>query len=192
MKIKVSNLRRLVREAIREDADVIWGTKEELDQSISHMDASSVAEKDYVDSDTGEIYLEKGNVASTSSLHPEYAPVRRPARRGKSNVTADDDAWEKEDEDWYDVRDNADELDRQKSQEEFDAAVKLFADGAKDYSSDLTSDEMTPADIAPDMAENFFFNNPTWKHWANQLDMTRADMKSLVADMVYEAMSSVS
>ncbi len=191
MKTSIRQLKRLISEALRDEGNVVWGTEEELDQAISHMDPDTVSEKDYTDSDTGEIHLLKGRAARTSRLHPQYAKdveAKNAAREAALN--AEEEQWEREDAEWQAELDAKLEKDREQARADFESAVKNFAESAKGYSADLTNDDVTAADVAPDMAENFFYQYPDWKRWARFLDMDRTDMKSYVADMAYEAMIS--
>lgn len=175
MKTSIRQLKMMINEALHDKDGVTWGTYEDLDRAISHMDPDTVAEKDYVDSDTGEIYLEKGQQAKKSRLHPDW--VRTSKLR----------SWEAEGPD-EDDDDEAIEFDpRETAQREFDAAVKSFAESCKDYDA---KDEYEVEQIVPDLAESFFVQNPLWRSWCRWLDMNRADMKSYVADMAHEAMIS--
>jgi hypothetical protein len=171
MKTTNNLLKLLIKEMIREETGIVWGTYDELNRSISAMDGDSIADKDYIDEETGEIYLDKGKMAKSSSLHPQYEV------NAKINMQQDDQWGEEEDlihEEDY----------RSKIQSEFDEAVREFVLETSD------NEEMVdPAGMAFDIAEGFFHKYSNWRVWASVLELTKADIHSAVAEAVYEAMS---
>lgn len=177
MKTTIRNIKRLIQEALHEKDGAMWGTREELDQSISHMDPNSVADKDYVDIDTGEIYLEKGETAGTSMLHPQH----------DEDVAAYSNLQQQLDDEEY--ADEEDELDQsdvvQNVRAEFDAAVAEFAASATDVTSTYPDED--PAGLMHDLADGFFVQYPRWRTWASLMNMSKQDMQSYVAEMAYEA-----
>lgn len=174
MQTTLGKLRALLREAIREDGTVMWGSKKDLDHSISAMDPKTLATHDYVDEDTGEIYLEKGQPAEKSVLHPDHvAPVNRWSLPDESDEV-------EEEVDDFDQRDSA--------RREFEDAIKEFAANSASYTMD--NSDVDPMDVASDMAESFFHQFPQWKMWAQVLSMTRQDIKSAASEAAYEVMIS--
>jgi hypothetical protein len=85
---------------------------------------------------------------------------------------------------------------RQAAREAFDQALATFASDMEgsglDYleggDHDHVDAERVMSGIAPDLAENFFHENPDWKSWASLLKMSRGTMKSVVVDVVYDAL----
>lgn len=191
MKITIRKLKSLISEALQQKDGAYWGTYEELDRSISAMDPDTVADRDYIDIDTGEIYLDKGQQARMSFLHPKHAEDHAAYRKIQKDL--DDAEYEAEmaqldaEEAQWAQEDAAEESRREAeinaARTEFEQAVQTFAQGALDYAgSEHEFDQ-----IAMDMAENFFHTNPQWKIWSRLLGMSRDDMKSYVAEMAYEA-----
>lgn len=156
----------------------------DLEKRIQAMGADDVAEDDYVDSDSGEIYLEKGLKARTSQLHPEY--LRDRAARTAADREArrlEDEQWAKEDADWEAEQDRS----RQESQKAFDAAIREYAANWTDWRQSMGDEEVEEQSVAMDAAAGFFHQFPEWKRWAVELGMKKADIQSAVADFVYEA-----
>lgn len=156
----------------------------DLEKRIAAMGPDDVADDDYVDSDTGEIYLEKGHKARTSALHPEY--VRDRAARAAADREArrlEDEQWAKEDAEWEAEQERS----RQESQKAFDAAVREYAGNWTDWRKSMGDEEVEEQSVAMDAADGFFYQFPDWKRWAAELGMRKADIKSMVADFVYEA-----
>ena len=130
MKTTIRQIKRLIREALREATGTMWGTKEELDHSISAMDPETIVDLDYVDVDTGEVYLEKGQSAGESRLHPEYA------RQAEVERVARDQSWADEEAQW--AKEDAEEASYQANKindasNEFSDASRKFAESAKSY-----------------------------------------------------------
>lgn len=61
MKISIKKLKSLIKEVV-ETEHRIEGTRSELRSIISKLPKGSISTKEYTDSDTGEIYLEPGDV----------------------------------------------------------------------------------------------------------------------------------
>lgn len=183
MKLLFKNLQELIREALREDGDSFWGTEQELDRSVSAMDPDTVADHDYVDSDTGEVVLSRGELARKCRFHPQYLLDRQEkAKERQARLDAEEAQWELEDAEY----EREEEEHKRQARIDLDAAVAKFAESCKDYMID--NPDVDPSDIVSDIAESFFFQNPDWVSWAGLLGMSRRSIKSYVADMAYEAM----
>lgn len=151
----------------------------ELKRLIAAMDPDDVAEDDYIDSDSGEIYLEKGRKARTSALHPEHSRDRQEKR------SARDAEWAKEDAAWEDERSQA----ARDAEDAWMSALEEYAQNWTGFQAEV-GDEYNldyAQSAAMDAAEGFFYQYPEWKRWAAELDMKKTDMQSAVADWVYEA-----
>lgn len=163
------------------DPNVINETVVELDSQalsdmISAMDPDEIAQDDYVDSSTGEVVLAQGKPARWSVLHPQHA-LDAKERRVRKNAEFDvlDAEWDKED--------NQRAL---SVQAEFDNAVEDFVSSWSYYDAELGD----PNDLASDAADSFFALNPQWKKWAQELRLNRAEIHSIITDLVYDAMVS--
>jgi hypothetical protein len=78
MKIKLGKLRKLIRESVLIES-IVEVPYEELKSMIASMDPDEIATQDYIDTDSGEVFLEKGEPAKNSRLHPNYTPRRLPS-----------------------------------------------------------------------------------------------------------------
>ena len=179
MKISIRNLKNLLKEMIEKPLV-------ELEPLIASMDPDDVADDDYVSSDTGEFHLEKGKKARTSPLHPEY-------KQDKAAKKAERDAeyarqqteWDAEDEE-YEASKAAANTQLQASYED---AIREYAGNWVNFRREF-EDAFEAGEgetVAADAAEGFFANFPDWKQWAYGLRMSKEEMKSSVADFIYEA-----
>lgn len=153
-----------IEEAIHEEAlseglgdDVMLPRRELLDL-IAAMDPEEVAGGEYVDEDTGEVLLARGQKAGSSYVHPDYKHVKRPAGHMDGPT-------------WHD-----DEL---SVEDEYQDAIEAYA---ADFAGESYDD---PEGMAADAAEGFFALNPSWKTWSNTLGLSKSDMKSAIADLIY-------
>ena len=153
-----------IEEAIHEEAlseglgdDVMLPRRELLDL-IATMDPEEVAGGEYVDEDTGEVLLARGQKAGSSYVHPDYEHVKRPPGHMDGPT-------------WYD-----DEL---SVEDEYQDAIEAYA---ADFAGESHDD---PQGMAADAAEGFFSLNPEWKTWASTLGISKADMRSAVTDLIY-------
>lgn len=153
-----------IEEAIHEEAlseglgdDVMLPRRELLDL-IAMMDPEEVADGEYVDEDTGEVLLARGQKAGSSYVHPDYEHVKRLPGHMDGPT-------------WYD-----DEL---SVEDEYQDAIEAYA---ADFAGESHDD---PEGMAADAAEGFFSLNPEWKTWSNILGLSKADMKSAVTDLIY-------
>jgi len=168
----------MLRNLIKEASNDVYASEDKLKAMISKMSPDEVAFKDYVDNDTGEIMLSRGEKAKTSRIHPQNE-IDWEAEQQEKQAKQDRD---------YDEIDKFWERDhRAETQALLDSAVKEFAKNWIDYGSDMPGVE--PEDIASDAAEGFFHEYPEWKQWMKRLNLTREDIKSYVQDMTYEAMT---
>jgi hypothetical protein len=156
-----------IEEAIHEEAlieglgdDVMLPRREILDL-IAAMDPEEVAGGEYVDEDTGEVLLARGQKAGSSYVHPDYKHVKRPSRY------MDDEP------DYEGVEPTGN------VQNQYQTAIEMYA---ADFEGEKFDD---PEGAAIDAAESFFVLNPEWKMWAKALGLTKSDMKSQVADLIH-------
>jgi len=181
--VSLKRLRRLISEVLREEDTAVWGSHEELDRSISSMDANTIARKDYIDEETGEVYLSAGDAAGSSILHPQHQKEIERKRQDSS------DEWDRERAEWA-REDEEYELEKQRA---FDEASSAYVEALSDYAGNWThfTSEMPgvePEDAAPDAADGFFHEYPEWRSWARALDLSKEDIRSAVVDHVHEAM----
>lgn len=156
-----------IEEAIHEEAlseglgdDVMLPRRELLDL-IATMDPEEVAGGEYVDEDTGEVLLARGQKAGSSYVHPDYKHVKRPSGH------MDGPTWH-------------DEYDAELSlEDEYQDAIEAYA---ADFAGESHDD---PKGMAADAAEGFFALNPKWKTWSSTLGLSKSDMKSAVTDLIY-------
>jgi hypothetical protein len=178
VKTTIHNLKKIIQE-------VIEGTEEELDQKISHMDPDTIADDDYMDIETGEILLSKGEAARKSRLHPQYDIDAAAAQAERYRLDdLEREEWEKEDA-GYEVEQ---ERKTQVARQEFDAAVANFAESSKSYLADNPDSDADG--IAMDLASSFFDTYPQWRNWSTLLQMSKRDMQEYIASLAYEAMIS--
>ena len=137
---------------------------EEFVALVRNLDPKKKSMHKYVDASTGKILWNEGEPVARAKTK---VPTAKPAPRIKKNVPA------------YNAYD------------EFDAAVQEFARNTREdfrvsdfeQPEDSEYDASDISDYAFDLAEAFFWSYP-WEKWAKELKMSRADMKSYVADMV--------
>src|ERR1044072_4307307 len=158
MKITVRQLKRLITETLDEESGVVFGTRDELDRSISAMDPDTIADKDYVDQDTGEVYLELGKPAVSSVFHPAY--VKKPKKLHRGAYTPEEDL------------------------------IKAIADFAENWTDfGLESPDIEPEAGAADSPESFFAMHPEWARGADDLGISLEELKAMIVDAVYAAMT---
>lgn len=156
-----------IEEAIHEETlfeglgDDVYLPRRELLDLIAAMDPEEVAGGEYVDEDTGEVFLARGQKAGSSYVHPDYKHVKRPSRY------MDDEP------DYEGVEPTGN------VQNQYQTAIEMFA---ADFEGEKFDD---PEGAAMDAAESFFVLNPEWKMWGPALGLSKADMKSQVAELIY-------
>jgi hypothetical protein len=146
-------------EMLRGEINEVEGTKEEIQSLIAAMDPNDVAEDEYYDSETGEVYLASGQKAGSSWMHPSYQKVQP-------------------------LPMSLDDMDEEPAgaEHDLDAAIHDYVSGFEGESFD------DPEGMAPDAADGFFALNPQWNTWATELGMTKADIKSHVAELISSSM----
>lgn len=156
-----------IEEAIHEEAlfeglrdDVMLPRRELLDL-IAAMDPEEIASGEYVDEDTGEVLLARGQKAGSSYVHPDYKRVKSPSKIPS----------------WYEEEDEEEDL-----QGQYQEAIEMYA---ADFAGESYDD---PEGMAPDAAEGFFALHPEWKTWSIELGISRADMKSQIAELIHSQM----
>ena len=139
---------------------------------IASKDPNDTVEQDIIDSETGEIYAEKGRTYGSSYLHPErHAQKKAPAVMDDSD---DDEIMS--------------DIGRSKEvHAELTSALEEFAAGWEGFSADMS--DVDPQSAAADAALSFFHMYPQWKDWAGSLGMSKADIQRAAADYAYEAMT---
>jgi hypothetical protein len=179
VKLRLGTLKRLLREAYIEKP------MSELEKTIAAMGPDDVAVDDYVDTETGEIYLEKGQKARTSSMHPQYVKDHQEKRKAQQAAWAEEDARDaKEDEEW----EASQHAERASAEAAWTAALSEYAGNWTDFEKEMGGEDVDLQSAAMDAAGGFFHYYPQWKQWAAKLDMKKEDIQSAVADFVYEAM----
>ena len=148
-------------------------TGAEAEAFIASKDPNETVEQDVIDSETGEIYVEKGRTYGSSYLHPErHARKKAPASMGD----LDDD-----DEIMSDIGRSKD------VHAELTSALEEFASGWEGFSADMS--DVDPQSAAADAALSFFHMYPQWKDWAGSLGMSKADIQRAAADYAHDAMT---
>jgi hypothetical protein len=147
--------------------------REQLEELIGSFSQDDVADKDYVDSDTGEIVWEKGVRLGDSNLWNDLHP--QPKSWGE------DDLGDEEPEEAETEEDNTNYHDQ------LDALVDEFASTWEGLAPDLG--DVKPEDAAPDAAESFFVTKPEWRNIAARIGMSRNAVREMVADAVYNALT---
>lgn len=192
MKVAFGNLKaKLKAEMVRYGVlkEYVEKPLAELEKLIVAMGPDDVADDDYVDSDTGEIYLEKGRPARSSQLHPEYMRDHAAKRAARDEERAREDAeWAKEDEEWENEKDRS----YKEAEDAWIAALAEYAGNWTDFKQSMGDDwdEDNGQSAAMDAAGGFFHQFPEWQRWAAELGMKKADMQSAIADYVYEAITT--
>lgn len=173
----MNKFKRFILEALRDEGHTIFGSREELDRSISSMDADTIAEKDYVDEETGEVYLAMGKRAGWSQLHPDYERAQEEKRLARqARWDAEEAAWAVEDEAYEIENENK----RENAQREYNTAIENFVD-----ETDMSEVESNDFDgVIPDIAEGFFYEYSQWREWSSLLGISKATMKSLIVDLL--------
>lgn len=138
----------------------IEASHDEVVRMIAAMDPNETSSKDYIDNDSGEVLLAFGQKAGSSHYHPAYKNVRKPS--------------------WY--MDDHDHDDEDDVQSQYQDAIEAYA---SDFAGESYED---PEGTAPDAAEGFFTLHPEWKTWSIELGISRADMKSQIAELIHASL----
>ena len=163
-KLNEATLRKIIREAISDATPEFLGTIEEIEAEFAKMSPEEIATKDYIDSESGEIYLEVGQAVGES-------PLIKQKQNSYYNLHQD----EYEDEQFEDETAQA--------QEELDGAIASFVADVK-WDHDMTEDDMSE-DAALDIADAFFHENPDWQRWCSILGISKQTVKMMVAEMIF-------
>jgi hypothetical protein len=157
-----------IQEAIHDDAlrsmlaeADVYAPHSEVVAMIAGLDPDEVSDSDYVADDSGEVLLAAGQKAGSSPYHPSYKNVRKPS--------------------WY-VDDYDHDEDEDDVQAQYQTAIEEYA---ADFAGESYDD---PEGMAPDAAEGFFALHPVWKTWSIELGISRADMKSQIAELIHSQM----
>jgi len=171
-------------------AETVLLPHDDLKQMISSMPADDVAVDDYVDEETGEVYLAKGKPARSSTMHDQHL-IDRASKKSQADAASDaeNERWDQEDAEYDEYKLGV----SNQVQREFESAVKEYADGFANYGSEYSMGDFERDDFlqgaAPDAAEGFFASYD-WRKWAQWLGMSRDEMKTFVTDEIFEKMLS--
>lgn len=157
-----------IEEAIHEEvlreglSDDVYLPREEVIALIAEMDPEEVAGAEYIDEDSGEVLLAPGQKAGSSYVHPDYKRVKSPSKIPS----------------WY-----AEEEDEEEDlQGQYQEAIEMYA---ADFAGESYDD---PEGMAPDAAEGFFALHPEWKTWSVELGISKADMRSQIAELIHASL----
>jgi hypothetical protein len=168
MKVSVKELKRIIREYIEL-------SPEEAREKLSSLPSGDITDEEWVDADSGEIYLNPGDSYGKHPLHPEFiSPTRQ-----RSNIDLDDD-----------------EVSDSSAHNKWTTAVQEYVENWTDYGSNAApgEDELQMDDegdlqgVAMDAADSFFSLYPQWKGWSVEMGMSRSEMKSAISEFIYTAM----
>lgn len=151
---------------------------DEFCEMVASRPGTDVFSNDVMDPNSGEVYAEKGQKFSEISCHPDYT-YKRPSWMGDAS---DDDV-----EDVEDDEDDEDEMGND-SRQQYEAALEEFVSNVGGVGADFP--DVDPQDIAVDLAQGFFHTYSDWKIWARDLDMSKSEMLSAVADFVHDRLTS--
>lgn len=191
--MNIGELRQLINETYSNlceafEGDDLYLTQDDAIDMISNIDGDEVTDQNIIDEETFEVYLKAGQSFHESPWSPDHKLDARKAEKDEeyaNRAGAGQSYWSKEsldepedDDEWATSQHNA-----------ADTLNKL----AKEYAENWThfraeNSDLDPDAAAPDAAEGFFDQYPDWKEWARALGMSKFDVKSYVADEVYEAM----
>lgn len=183
-KLDIEKLKLLVKEAF----DNFHMSEDKLRSKISSMDADEISTLNFVNSETGEIVLSKGEKARTSEFHPQYdLDFDDGIKQANSSWEAEKAKWYAEDEERAANAESARELTQKKASIAYKNAVKKYADNWSNFAQE--NPDVDAEDACADAADGFFYDNPNWMHWSKILILSRSEIKSYVVDMVYNAMT---
>lgn len=157
-------------------------TQGEAEAYISSQDPGTVADEDIVDSETGEVFIEKGDLWGSSFLHVSYQRKER-EKLARAQIDRERKARRRED------------LTRLFQGRGRDAAESAWQAALDDYVSNWGPESLedlggiSAEAAAQDGVDSFFYEYPEWRQWAEKLDMSKADMRSILADYVYDAVA---
>lgn len=165
-----TEFRMMLRESLGDG--LVWGTEDELRNRIAQMEPDEIANNDYVDTETGEVYLDRGKPARSSHLHPQNKVdrgIRDAARKAEHEKEeaewATEDTWEAE------------------QREAYDRAVREYVEEWRGFGT-----EHDPEGTAPDAARDFFNAYPEWQQWSRSLRISKREMQETLQDLIASAM----
>lgn len=168
-RLSAGDLRKIIKEEIHSIFtnlnEGIYGEKNALISTITSLDPEYIAVKDYIDDDSGEVFLAAGQKAKTSPYHPSYKK-KRPS--------------------WYmDEEPDFENVDPpSNAQNQYQTAIEMYA-------ADFTGENFeNPEGAAFDLADTFFVLHPEWKMWSKSLGISKADMKNQIADLIFNEMNN--
>ncbi len=155
--------------------EVKFDSRDDYVDYMAQFDPEHVMELDVVDSHTGEVLAEKGDLAKQSSYHPFSIEESRLKKQ------LEDEEFEKE----LALQDEEEE-----NESRYEKAEKNLQKAIFDFSSNIDLEYhpgLTENDI-PDLASEFFYQYPDWKIWAMDLGYTKSEILDWVKDSVFERM----
>lgn len=174
MKISVKHLKLMINEALEDG--FIQLPEDEMRQLISAMDPEQVATKNYYDSETGEVYLERGETAGSSRLHPQGESDRAAKRAEKE--ARETEKWAIED-----AETAAYDAEQERLRDGGAATASASFDAAlEEFLSNWENDSTLEPGVEHDAAETFFDAYPEAEDWADAMGMSRESMLSSVMD----------
>lgn len=82
---------------------------------------------------------------------------------------------------------------RAEAQVTFDVAVCEYASQWTDWRQSVGDDDgygVEEQSVVVDAVKGFFHQFPSWKQWATELCVKKAEVRRIVADFVYEAITT--
>lgn len=159
MKITIGQLKRVIKEAVRKEGGMM--SRSDIADTISSAEPGEVALEDFLDDETGEIVIEKGQTFLDSSDQ-------------ELDVPFDDDLND----------DFGGEDFSGSAAPELDAKIASFIDGLSGYVGDEVD-----STSAFDLADSFMARKSEWVHLARELGLSHEDVKMKVAEMISDELS---
>jgi hypothetical protein len=130
-------------------------TEMDLKKLFETLAPDTIATDEHINKDTGEIYWEEGTRADSSSLYPK-----------PPEEISENDIWDRrlfsEPEDLLNDR--------------IDAFIEELELDGEDYEN--------LCDVAPDLAEGFFYFEPRWEDLLAFNDLEKEDVLSMISDLI--------
>lgn len=175
---------------------------EDAQEYIESMDGDEVTEVDIVDEDSGEVYLSAGDEFRKSPWNVDHKADKQRALEDPTYAKrfglpyecpeCGEDVYPEE----YDIHSKrcgkTETFDDEPQEDDYNklvTAVEEFAENWLGMSGELDAQGLSAEDAAQDAYVNFFYDYPDWKKWASAAGMTKADVMSLVTDLVYDAIN---
>lgn len=156
-------LKTLIKEILQ---NVVYHTRDELIKIISQMLPDEISQFDYIDDDSGEIVLEKGEKARDCYLHPQYQLDRK---AHVDQIKNDLENWDNE----------------TIGEQSLLNTITVFVENL-DIEDLKRFDDLQSA--ISDVAETYFVTHPDWKYWAADClpPRTKRDIKEQIIDLIFE------